>query len=90
GIGNGHRALHSISLELQVKYEGMIELADRIRIEVGSGHISYEDVAVLFFRNGREGATITPMTVNKRGGIVGAPEDFRAFFLQEHSRLLGL
>lgn len=65
-------------------------LADRIRIEVGNGRISYEDVAILFFRNGREGATITPMTVNKHGELVGAPEDFRAFFLQEHSRLLGL
>lgn len=65
-------------------------LADRIRIEVAQGNFPHGDVTILFFRNGRDGATITPIDLNQQGEIVGAPDDFRAFFLEEHSHLLGL
>ncbi len=65
-------------------------LVDRIRIEVANGRLLPDSVSVLFFRNQAYGATISTMDLDARGELINPPDDFRAFFLEEHGRLLGL
>ncbi len=65
-------------------------LVDRVRIEVAAGKISSKDVAIVFFQKGQHGSTADNLVLNEQGDIKDAPDEFRAFFMEEHGKLLGL
>ncbi|MEW5883619.1 MAG: AAA family ATPase [Armatimonadota bacterium] len=65
-------------------------IVDRVRVEVAEGNISPDDVRIYYLEL-LDGAThVTRINVDKTGGFVDPPQDFRAFFLEEQRRLLGL
>jgi predicted ATPase len=65
-------------------------LVDRVRIEVAAGKISPNDVTIVFFQKGQHGSTADNLFLNDQGEIKDVPDEFRAFFIEEHGRLLGL
>ena len=65
-------------------------LVDRVRIEVAAKRISHNDVTIVFFQRGQHGSTARNLFLNDRGDIKDAPDEFRAFFIEEHGKLLGL
>jgi AAA ATPase domain len=65
-------------------------LVDRVRIDVAAGKISPNDVTIVFFQKGLHGSTADNLFLNDQGEIKDAPDEFRAFFIEEHGRLLGL
>ncbi len=64
-------------------------LVDRVRIEVANGKISPDNVTIVFFQRGSHESCATNLYLNDRGEILDVPENFRAFFLAEHLKLLG-
>jgi hypothetical protein len=81
----GKKMLEMLLVETHSDY-----LIDRVRIEVDRGRIPSGDVTILFFERNRNGCTITNLYLNDRGEIIDAPRNFRDFFIEEHSRLLGI
>jgi hypothetical protein len=65
-------------------------IIDRVRIEVGRGALKPEDVTIVFFKRDQYSSTATNLFLDKSGEILNPPHDFRDFFLEEHSSLLGL
>jgi len=67
-------------------------LMDRIRMDVrddGTG-ITPEDVSILFFERDESEVRIHSLGVDTQGNILNAPRNYRAFFMQETRRSLGL
>lgn len=65
-------------------------LVDRIRMEVRSGkRIRKQDVSLLYFERGKEGARIHNIELDANGSIVNPPPGYRQFFLDEELTLLG-
>ena len=65
-------------------------LLDRVRMEVSSGkHIQAEDVSILYFERGNDGAHIHNIELDSAGSIVNPPPGYRQFFLDEELALLG-
>ncbi len=67
-------------------------LMDRVRMDVRDGDtpIKPEDVSILFFeRDGLE-VNIHSLRIDEEGNIVGAPDGYRSFFMEETTRSLSL
>ncbi len=65
-------------------------IVDRIRMEVRRKTLRPEDVSLLYFERGKQGATIHHIELAKDGSIVNPPKGYREFFLNESDRLLDL
>ncbi|MBI1729570.1 AAA family ATPase [Candidatus Acetothermia bacterium] len=64
-------------------------LVDRIRMDVRDNEdLSPSDVSILFFERKKGDVIIHPISIDKRGNMVGAPRAFRRFFLEEEKRFL--
>ena len=65
-------------------------ITNRICIDVRDKKIDPKDVRILYFsREGRQ-VKISSIDIDERGQLVGAPQNFKAFFLEEQRRFLGL
>lgn len=77
---------HTLFIETHSDY-----LIDRIRTEVRSGqHIKPDDVSILFFQKNRIDTSIHSITIDNKGNLIGAPPNYREFFIREELRTLGL
>jgi AAA domain, putative AbiEii toxin, Type IV TA system len=65
-------------------------IIDRVRIEVARGNFRHDDVTIIFFERDQHSSTATNIFLDKDGEIANPPDGFRSFFLEEHSKLLGL
>jgi hypothetical protein len=65
-------------------------IIDRLRILIMTQVIDPKDVIIVFFERHEHDCTTTNLSLDKNGEIMGVPEHFRDFSIQEHSRLLGL
>ncbi len=64
-------------------------LVDRIRMDVRDHFPAMaSDVCILFFGSGKKEPLITPITLDQRGELIGVPDQFRAFFMEEQKRFL--
>lgn len=62
-------------------------LLDRIRVEVGQGNLRASDVLILFFEKNYIETSVHKIELDQHGNIVGAPESYRRFFLEEEATL---
>ena len=67
-------------------------LLDRVRMEVrdGTSGLGPEDVSILFFERTALDVKIHSLRIDKLGNIIGAPNSYRQFFMEETTRSLGL
>ena len=67
-------------------------LLDRVRMDVRDGKrgLKPEDVSILFFERGDLDVRIHSLRIDEEGNIVGAPDSYRSFFMEETARSLGL
>jgi len=67
-------------------------LLDRIRMDLRDDKTDLrpQDVAILFFERIDRAVRIHRLTLDKEGNILNAPSSYRAFFMQEMQRSLGL
>ena len=69
-------------------------LIDRVRTEVRDGTASAgiqpEDVSILYFERTELDVTIHSMSVDANGNVVGAPDSYGEFFMEETRRSIGL
>lgn len=65
-------------------------LIDRIRMEIRRKKFDPNDLSILFFERSDVGVKIHNMRVDPEGNLVGAPRNYRSFFLDEEEQLLGL
>ena len=65
-------------------------LLDRVRMEVRDGDVSLkpEDVSILYFERCDLDVRIHSLQIDTEGNILGAPEGYRNFFLEETARSL--
>jgi predicted ATPase len=63
-------------------------LLDRVRIEVGQGTVPPENVLILFFDKKGLATQIHPINLDKLGNVIGAPDSYRRFFLDEEINLV--
>ncbi len=65
-------------------------LLNRVRMDVrdGTTNLSPEDVSILFFERGDLDVRIHSLRIDGEGNIVGAPEGYRKFFMEETARSL--
>ena len=63
-------------------------ILDRIRTEVGQGNLNPEDLSILFFEKRGMVTHIHAIGVDQDGNVVGAPDSYRQFFLDEELRLM--
>ena len=63
-------------------------LMDRVRMDVRDrrGKLKPEDVSILFFERGALAVRIHSIRIDEQGNIVGAPEGYRRFFMEETRR----
>jgi predicted ATPase len=66
-------------------------LLDRVRMEVrdSKGVLSPDDISILFFERGDLEVRIHSLTIDDEGNILGAPDSYRRFFMEETARSLG-
>ena len=66
-------------------------LIDRVRMEVRDGktRLTKDDVILLFFEKEGSDVKIHPIGFDEDGNVVGAPETYRRFFLEETTRSIG-
>lgn len=65
-------------------------IIDRVRMEIAEKRLDHRNVTIVFFDK-REHEVITEnIYLSSSGDIVDPPDNFRKFFLEEHSRLLGI
>ncbi|MBI4954337.1 MAG: AAA family ATPase [Myxococcales bacterium] len=65
-------------------------LVDRVRTLVREGALPADDVVILYFERDRTKATITAIEIDRQGALVDVPSGYRAFFLEEERRFLGI
>ena len=67
-------------------------LLDRVRMEVrdSQGSLTASDVSILFFERSDLNVLIHSLRVDEEGNILGAPDSYRQFFMEETTRSLGL
>ncbi len=65
-------------------------LLDRVRIDVrdGTTNLKPEDVSILYFERGELDVRIHSLRIDEEGNILGAPEGYRRFFMEEVKRSL--
>ena len=84
---------HVASLERQLVVETHSDhLLDRVRMEVRDAATSLkpDDVSILYFERGDLDVRIHSLRMDEEGNILGAPEGYRRFFMEETTRSLGL
>ena len=67
-------------------------LLDRVRMDVRDGRtdLKPEDVSILFFEPGNLDVTIHSLRLDQEGNVLGAPPNYRRFFMEETQRSLKL
>ncbi len=67
-------------------------LIDRVRMDVRdrTTKLAPEDVSILFFQRKALEVEIHSLRVDEAGNVLGAPDDYRKFFLEETNRSIGL
>lgn len=65
-------------------------IIDRVRMEVAEGRLDHRHVTIIFLDKLEHEVEATNIYLSEKGEIVNAPVNFRQFFLEEHSRLLGM
>ena len=65
-------------------------LLDRIRIDVQEERIDCGTVMILYFEQDRHGVNIHPIEIDGAGNLIGVPDGYRDFFLEEQRRFLGI
>lgn len=65
-------------------------LLDRVRMDVrdGTGSLKPEDVSILYFERRGLDVRIHSLRVDEEGNVLGAPDGYRNFFLEETARSL--
>lgn len=64
-------------------------IIDRVRLDVRDGAgLKPEDVVILYFQREAAGVKIYPIYIDGEGNLVGAPPEYRRFFLEEEKRFL--
>ena len=65
-------------------------LLDRVRMDVrdSEGALKPEDVSILFFERGELDVRIHSLRIDDEGNVIGAPDSYRSFFMQETARSL--
>lgn len=58
-------------------------VVNRFRREVASGNIPSEDLGILFFDYAHERCSVSSIGIDRDGGLLEAPPEYRQFFLQE-------
>jgi predicted ATP-dependent endonuclease of OLD family len=65
-------------------------LIDRVRMEVAKKTLDHRSVTIVFFEKREHDVMAHNIYLTEKGDLANPPENFRAFFLEEHSRLLGI
>lgn len=67
-------------------------LLDRVRMDVRDRRtdLAPEDVSILFFERGDQDVRIHSLRLDQRGNVLGAPPNYRRFFIDETNRSIGL
>lgn len=67
-------------------------LMDRVRMDVRDGNVPLNpsDVSILFFELDNLEVRIHPLRIDNQGNILGAPNSYRRFFMEETQRSLGI
>lgn len=63
-------------------------LLDRIRMEVRDENIDPDDVSILFFSRKKKDVEIHEIGIDNNGNLLGAPPEYRQFFLAEEMKFL--
>lgn len=65
-------------------------LIDRVRMDVrdGGSGLGPDDVSILYFERGDLDVNIHSLQIDEDGNIVGAPDGYRSFFMEETARSL--
>ncbi|MDE2765898.1 MAG: AAA family ATPase [Chloroflexota bacterium] len=65
-------------------------LLDRVRMDIrdGASNLRPEDVSILFFERDNLDVHIHPLQIDEQGNLLGAPESYRRFFMEEVNRSL--
>ncbi len=65
-------------------------LIDRVRMDVRDGRtdLKPDDVSILYFERGDLDVNIHSLRIDEDGNIVGAPDGYRSFFMEETARSL--
>ena len=65
-------------------------LIDRVRMDVrdGKSDLKPNDVSILYFERGDLDVNIHSLEIDEDGNIVGAPDGYRSFFMEETARSL--
>ena len=63
---------------------------DRVRMDIrdGRGHLMPDDVSILFFERVNLDVRIHSLCLDEQGNVLGAPESYRKFFMEETRRSL--
>ena len=64
-------------------------MIDRARIEIIRGNIRPEDVSLIYFEPTGRVVKVYNISFDKMANLIGAPTDYREFFLKESKRLMG-
>ena len=65
-------------------------MIDRARIDIMQGKISPDNVSIAYFDPQKDGTVkIYNIGIDKEGNLVGEPESYKEFFLQEGKNLMG-
>ena len=76
---------HTVLLETHSDY-----IIDRLRIEVRDGILRPEDLSLLYFSRRGPDVNIANIYIDKNGNLIGAPPEYRIFFLEEEMRSFGI
>ena len=76
---------HQLIVETHSDY-----LLDRVRMDVRDGKVPPENVSILFFERRDFDVRIHSLGLDKSGNVLNAPNSYRAFFMEETRRSLGL
>lgn len=67
-------------------------LVDRVRMDIRDGRSALKpsDVVILYFERVAGKATVHPISIDSAGNLGDVPPGYRAFFLEEERRMLGV
>ncbi len=82
---NKHKKRYKFICETHSDY-----IIQRARIEIKEKKLNPEDFLILYFELKNGEAKIYPVTIDSNGNIENQPDSYRAFFLTEDYKLLGL
>ena len=67
-------------------------IIDRVRMDVrdGTTDLKPEDVSILYFERGESDVKIHSIRLDEQGNVLGAPDSYGQFFMEETTRSIGL